>query len=128
MNDAINPADLNAELRHDVFVSDVCEQQQLWLLADGEQYCLLRIDEEECLPVWPSEEQAQAWNSDDSMRAKAVPLTVWLQRWVPGMIAEGSRVAVFPGSAGDAVVVTPQELADSLRAGLAGSTADSEVP
>lgn len=115
MNDAIDPADLDAELRHDIFVSEVREQQRLWVLADSGRFCLLRIDEEECLPVWPAAELAAAWNGEAGMLPQAVALDIWLQRWVPGMIAEGSRVAVFPGNAGDAVVVTPQELADSLR-------------
>ncbi len=113
---------LTAPDRYGHFVRQVADWEELWGLKTSSGWVLLGdADGKECLPVWPASRYAEAFAVGDWNGAKAtvIPLDRWIEKWTPGMAADGRMVAVFPTVANRAVVVTPQRLHDDLQAELA---------
>ncbi len=108
--------------RYEHFVRQVADFRELWSLKAAPGWVLLGDAEgNECVPIWPHSRYAQAcavvdW---DGAEATAIPLDRWIEKWTPGMIRDGRKVAVFPTVSDRAVVVTPQRLHDDLQAELA---------
>jgi len=104
----------DANQRFEDFVAAVARQAELWVLSDGESFALLTVDEEECLPLWADPAAATAWSTEEALKAKAIPLQVWLDRWVPGLTGDQTVVAVHPDMEGEAVVLSAEELAEAI--------------
>lgn len=109
---------LPADERYDYFVQHAIAHNEIWSLAQGDDWAMLRADEQECLPVWPHPDMAAAWARDDwaSFKPTVISLDVWLERWLPGMSDDGSGVAVMPDEHGDSVVVEADDLQQSMIA------------
>ncbi len=107
---------LPAEQRFDYFVEQVIVNAEMWSLADGEEWMVLNADGEEYLPVWPHPDMAAAWAGDAHQGSvpKSIALSVWLERWAPGMQADGILLAICPGENPDGVVMTAEELKAAL--------------
>ena len=103
---------LPPEQRFDYFVERVVEYGELWSLAEGDAWMVLSDEGEDYLPVWPHPDLAAAWAGDahQGSAPKAIPLSIWLERWAPGMEADGTLLAVCPGEDPDGVVVEAVEL------------------
>lgn len=114
--DAINR--MSAEQRYGYFIDHALEQGQLWGLASAAGWLILPDGDEEQLPVWPHEALAAQWATGEfgDCTPKAVALAEWLERWLPGMAADGLLVAVCPGISGEAIVVAADELLEEMTA------------
>jgi hypothetical protein len=105
--------------RYAYFIDKVSNQGLLWSLA-GETGWVLAGDSEgqEVFPVWPHPRFAAAcatgsWEGDEP---RSIDLSAWLERWIPGMLRDRKKIAVFPTSAAyDKGIVVPP---DRLRADL----------
>src|SRR5690606_9165911 len=107
---------LDADERFDYFVTMVRETGEMWSLADQDEWLVLRADDEEFLPLWPHPDLATDWAGEqETAKPKAIPLAVWLERWAPGMEADGLMVAVCPGDDPNGVVVTAADLRTALQ-------------
>lgn len=106
----------DAEQRYESFIEDIAGKDALWVLSDGESFAMINSDGEDCLPLWSDEASAQSWSTEPELKARAVPLAEWYERWVPGLTADNVEVAVNPGESGDAVVLSATELADVMLA------------
>ena len=119
---------LPAARRYDNFLTKVAVWEEVWSLRNDEGWVGLTCDGQECLPVWPHRDFANSWATDDwaDCRAEAIPLDVWMERWLPGMEADGSLIAVFPVDDADGgTVVDPIELFDAINSELAALEAES---
>jgi hypothetical protein len=89
----------------------------LWGLRDSDGWMVAGDDEGcESMPVWPSAEAANAcatgcWQGG---WPEAIPLVSWLDRWTPGLVRDGRKVAVhyLPRDCG--LVVEPERFASDL--------------
>lgn len=117
-----------AAKRYANFLTKVAVWEEVWSLRNDDGWVGVSSDGEECLPVWPHPDFAQSWATHDwsDCRAEAIPLDVWMERWLPGMEADGSMIAVFPVDGVDGgTVVDPIELFDAINTELA-ALADEE--
>ena len=94
--------------RYAHFVSQVADWELVWgLRAPGGWVCLSDDTEVPMFPVWPHEEYARLLATGDWANATPTSIEVheWVNKWLPGLDADGSKVAVFPTPAGKGVVV-----------------------
>ncbi len=109
---------LPADERYDYFVTHVLRGGEVWgLTSEAGWVSMISEEGEECLPIWPHERFAAAWATDDWADCKPtpIPLDQWLARWIPGMRADGTLLAVFPDADEPGVVVTPDELREAFE-------------
>ena len=117
--DAINA--MSAEQRYDHFIQQCVELKQVWGLSSAEGWVILPDEGEEHFPVWPHAELATQWAAGEfaDCQPKAITLTEWLEKWLPGMAEDGLLAAVCPNQEGDAIVLDAQELLEDIQAALA---------
>ena len=112
---------LSPEGRYDYFVTKIAANREVWSLQSDDGWVVMRSeDEDECLPVWPHPDFAAQWANEDwaGCTPAAISLDAWIDRWTPGMEADGTLLAVFPDDEGEGTIVTPTELLASIEAAL----------
>ena len=76
-------------------------------------------DPSQLVPVWPDSRYAETFIGGDWADAQVTGITLrdWVERRVPGMIKQGTRIAVFPvtATAEGAVVTEPERLQWDLQ-------------
>ena len=104
--------------RYAVFIKRVADWQELWGLRSHTGWTLMADDlGNELVPVWPHNRFADACADENIQeQSKAILLDDWLKAWTPGLIRDNRKVAVFPVTTGQGIVVTPQRLESDLRA------------
>lgn len=72
---------------------------------------------EEMISVWPHRVYAGAMAHGDwqGYVPKAIPLKEWMEKWLPGLVRDSSKVAVFPVVEGQVAVVEPIRLQHDLE-------------
>jgi hypothetical protein len=108
---------LPAPERYGHFVGQVADWQEVWSLRAPSGWMIVGDDEgRECVPVWPHKCYAEACATGEweGFEAAAIPLSRWLEAWIPGISRDGRAVAVFPVSGGRGIVVTAERLRDDL--------------
>ena len=65
-------------------------------------------------PIWPQKEFAEAFIQDQSLGWTVVPIPLvdWIDIITPNLMADKSRVSVFPVSGEITAVVDPEQLLD----------------
>src|SRR4051812_41763518 len=104
--------EMPAQQRYGVFVRRVADWQEVWGLRTAAGWVLV-ADENgaELVPVWPHKRFADACADPAKQEyAAAIPLNDWLNKWLPGMNADGRRVAVFPIPSGKGIAVSSEQL------------------
>lgn len=107
---------LDAEQRYDYFIQAVADLEEIWILTDEEGFVLVSAEDDRCIPVWPHAELAQQWIEGEWQHctAKAIDVATWLEKWTSGLNGDELAIAVLPDADGPGVVVTPEELAETL--------------
>ena len=107
---------LSAEERYDYFVEQVGASGEIWSLANKDGWVAFSSEGDACLPVWPHPDFARAWVRDDwsDCKPQSIRLDAWIERWLPGMEADGTLILVFPSEEEEGIVVSPGELEESL--------------
>jgi len=111
---------LGATERYDHFIEKVCELGLVWgLFNDG--WAAGKVDGVDVIPVWPERELAAACATDDwaDLLPKEIALRDFLEKWIPGATADGTRFAVFPTVSQKAAVVENEVLRADLEGELA---------
>ena len=109
---------LDAPLRYGHWIKKVADQEEVWSLWNEEGWALAGDDSgHEMVPVWPHSRYAElcAKGVWAGCRAKSIPLDVWLDRWIPGMVRDQLLVSVFPTPGGKGICVEPKRLEQDLR-------------
>ena len=113
---------LPAQRRYAYLVKRVVDWERIWSLGTEEGWALSGDDEgHELVPVWPHERFAAAC-AEGSWRGyepRAIELSVWMERWVPGMQRDRRMVSAFPTPAGESVRVSPEDFENDLKEELA---------
>jgi len=99
--------------RYDYFIGKVTDWEEVWSVGEGDGWALMGSDDgQEVVPVWPAAAYAQACCVDEwkDCVPKAILLAEWMEKWIPGMVADKKKVAVFPLPQGKGIVVKPSDL------------------
>ena len=103
-----------AEDRADFFITYSVRSGSVWGLKQDEGWRILKApDGRQAFPVWPKSEDAQAAAAPGE-KAEAIPLPEWMDRWLPGMDGDGTRVAIHPLGHDDGVIMAAGELLEEL--------------
>ena len=109
---------LTAQRRYAYLVKRVVGWERIWSLGTEEGSALSSDDEgHELVPVWPHERFAAAC-AEGSWRGyepRAIELSVWMERWIPGMQRDQRMVSAFPTPAGESVRVSPEHFENDLK-------------
>ncbi len=113
--DAINR--FSADQRYDYFVNKIIEQREVWGLSSDEGWVILSDEGDEHLPIWPHPELAALWVTGDyaDCQPKSISLDDWLAKWLPGMEKDALLAAISPDTEGESIVVSAEELGESIR-------------
>ncbi len=108
--------------RYEYFIHRVCDTRKVWSLY-GDGWASLGDGQKKLIPFWPHEAYAASFKKEAwaSYTPKEIELGVFLERWVPGMKADGVEPAVFPVGEGSSVVVSLEDLEANLRHELSNS-------
>lgn len=104
--------------RYDHFVKRVADWEEVWGLAsEGGWVMAGDSDGRQCMPFWPHAAYAEAMAAEEwrDSRPKAIGLSEFLTKWLPGMAKDGLDVAVFPTPDQKGVVVDPLRLKRDLE-------------
>lgn len=111
---------LPAQERYANFVERVANTQQIWSLRTRAGWVTMGdASAGQIVPVWPDSRYAETFIGGDWADAQVTGITLrdWVERRVPGMIKQGTRIAVFPVTAttDGAVVTEPERLQWDLQ-------------
>lgn len=109
---------LDSPKRYTYFLEKVADWEEIWSLGDDDGWALISDGlGNELIPVWPASAYAFACCTDiwKQYRPQQITLENWLQKWIPGMIADKRSVAVFPLPNDKGIVVAPKHLHDDLK-------------
>jgi hypothetical protein len=108
--------------RYEYFIHRVCDTRKVWGLFD-DGWASLGDGEKKLIPLWPHQVFAERFKAADwsSYTPREIDLDVFLERWIPGMRAEGVEPAIFPNASGSALIVSLFDLEDNLRHELSES-------
>ncbi len=109
---------LSGEKRYSYFVKKVADWEEVWSLRNQDGW-VLAADAfgSQVIPVWPHERYAQACLTQEwqDCTPAVIDLDAWMKRWIPGMIQDGRRIAVFPTPDDKGVVVEPIRLQTDIN-------------
>jgi hypothetical protein len=109
---------LPAQRRYAYLVKRVVDRERIWSLGTEEGWALSSDDEgHELVPVWPHERFA-ATCAEGSWRGyepRVIDLSVWMERWIPGMQRDQRMVSAFPTPSGESVRVSPASFENDLK-------------
>lgn len=107
--------------RYGYFVKRVADWGSVWGLWSEGGWALAADDEgTQALPVWPHPRYAAAcacehWSGSEP---REISLADWMDKWLPGMLRDGTAVAVFPTPNNKGPLVSPERVAEDLRSEL----------
>jgi hypothetical protein len=109
---------LPAQHRYAYMVKRVADWERIWSLGTQEGWALSSDDEgHELVPIWPHERFAAACaqGSWGGYEPRAINLSVWMERWIPGMQRDQRMVSAFPTPGGESVRVSPEHFENDLK-------------
>lgn len=110
---------LDGEERYDLFLSQVAEEREVWILVNADNRFLKIASEDdgvEYLPVWPASDFAVDYaNGTDGLVPLSISLPDFFRKWVPGLTKDGLEVGVFPGLDKTLWITEPEELKRDLQ-------------
>ncbi|HEY2585405.1 MAG TPA: DUF2750 domain-containing protein [Tepidisphaeraceae bacterium] len=114
---------LGAPARYEYAIKRIADRQEVWSLWENGWVLLGADDGREMVPVWPHARFAAAYAVGDwaDREPRAIELSAWIDRWIPGITRDGRAVAVFPTRTADAnrgTVVEPEQMLQDLRGEL----------
>lgn len=88
---------LDTSARCDYFIRKVADSEMIWGLFDI-GWAMATVNDQVAIPFWPEEVFAAICARDEwkNFRAKAIPLSEFLSRWLPGMDKDQRICVVFP--------------------------------
>lgn len=115
--------------RYGYCLRSIADWEEVWSLRGLDGWILAADDAgHECIPIWDHPRYAEACASGlwEGSQPASIPLTHWLDRWIPGMIRDQKMVAVFPTPGNKGVIVSPERCRDDLTDELAAYISDED--
>jgi hypothetical protein len=113
---------LPAPERYEYFVKRVVAVDHVCSLRSAEGWIMAADDSgNELFPVWSDAVYAESCREGGWSDAEpsCIPLEEWMSSWLPGLMSDGRRAAVFPVRGGTrGMAVDPATLLEDLRAEL----------
>ncbi len=111
---------LPGKRRYDYFIKKVADQNQIWGLWNGGWAMGLTDTGTRTVPVWPAKEYAELCQIGDwrDFQPKAIPLQEFMHEMLPNLVREGIRVSIFDTPSESSVLVSDNELLESLESEL----------
>ena len=109
---------LSGPERYAYFIKRVVDAEKLWSLKNKDGWILASdIYGSQVVPVWSHAEYAKLCANDEwrNCSPATINLRDWIDKWIPGMIQDKRKVAVFPTIVSKGVVVIPEKLRDDLN-------------
>jgi hypothetical protein len=116
-----NVVRLPDDRRYEYFVKKIADWQNVWGLHGGSGWALAADDAgNQLIPFWPTAEFAQlcAQSEWEGYTPSPIALDIFMDKWLPGMMKDGRRLAVFPTPSGRGVAVEPTRLLLDLTSEL----------
>jgi Protein of unknown function (DUF2750) len=105
--------------RYEYFIRKVADFETVWGLhsSDGWATASDVSTKRIVLPFWPEAAFAEAFATGDrgGMSATAIPLTDFLEKWLPGLETDNRLVSVFPTPNGKTSLVEPHTLSRDIH-------------
>ncbi|WP_252091313.1 DUF2750 domain-containing protein [Pseudomonas sp. MWU13-3659] len=111
-----NISSLMAEERLGYFVRKVSDFEQVWGLYD-DGWATSGLNGKEVVPFWPEKEFAELCAKDEwkGFSPCLIPMSDFLNKWLPGMHADSRLCQIFPVPSDGGVVMTATKLEEALR-------------
>ena len=111
---------LSVEDRYADFIDNMVQGNAVWSLSSDTGWAIISDGDDEFLPVWPRAELAATWATDGyaDCTPKAIELSDWLEKWLPGMSKDELQVAVCPDTLGEGIVISAEELLSDIEKAL----------
>ncbi|QPG06753.1 DUF2750 domain-containing protein [Salinimonas marina] len=105
-----------ADVRMSETITSIKDNEEVWILKDGDGCVMLTTDDEDGVPVWPDAGMALLWATEDwaDCEPMAVSLKDWLKKWTPGLMQDNLVVVVCPVPGEDGEVIDPDALAEKI--------------
>lgn len=104
--------------RYKYFVKGVTDYEQVWGLANENGWALMGdSSDRELVPVWPFPEFAEKSPvcGVQGYTPRAISLSDWMEKWLPGIERDGKMVAVFPTPGNNGVPVPAGQLQQDIE-------------
>lgn len=104
--------------RYQYFLNKVADWEEVWSVGEGDGWRLMQDSTGTlCVPVWPARAFAEAccqglWSA---VTPKAISLSDWMTRWLPGIGTDGRKVAVFPLATDQGMLLDSDQLNQDLQ-------------
>jgi hypothetical protein len=105
------------EKRFNYLITEVTQQQEIWILTDEHGCVMLNTEDDDCIPVWPNKEFAQSWANGDwqDCNAECITLKKWFSHWTPGLIDDELSIVSFPNHNEEGLILFPDEFEQALK-------------
>ncbi|TPE52380.1 DUF2750 domain-containing protein [Maribrevibacterium harenarium] len=102
--------------RYDTAVDAIRKGASVYALADDSGCLVLPTGDGNALPIWLSEQQAEAWQEKEEgdFQVLTVSQEALIEKWLPGMQADGFQIAVVPNLAGECIVLDANEFLSDI--------------
>jgi len=107
---------LPASKRYEYFIKKVADSTEVWGLSNT-TWATAQVDGGgTVIPFWPKQEFAKACATDEweKYSPKSIDLKDFLEKWLPGMLRDGYRPAIFYNANDRGVVVDIERLKNDL--------------
>ncbi|QDP02085.1 DUF2750 domain-containing protein [Thalassotalea sp. PS06] len=107
---------MSDQVRFDHLLKNIKQQQSVWTLANDSGCLLIDTGEEQCLLLFSHEQLAAYWGAQEHQEFQPleIQLSVFTEKWLPGMANDGFYLACQPNLQGEAFVESPTEFAASF--------------
>jgi hypothetical protein len=111
-----NISALSPQKRLNYFVAKVSDFEEVWGLFDDGWAQAISSTSEKIFPVWPESDFAKlsATGSWEKFHPKRIELSLFLEKWIPGLEKDGLKVAVFPAPGSEGVILEGKKVADLI--------------
>jgi hypothetical protein len=108
---------MSEDERYDYFIRKVADFEQIWGLNDDGWALLGDDDGNQILPLWPEKEFAElcAVNEWKKHKAEAIDLDSFIEKWIPGMTNDKTKINIFLTPNAKGTVISPVDLYSDLQ-------------
>ena len=110
-----------ADKRYLYFLNKTSDWGEVWGLTNDGGWALVGSEDEgELVLFWPAKAFAAACCAETwlAYRPQSILITDFVQKWLPGMIRDGRKAAVFPLPDGHGIAIPPEKLLTDLTRAL----------